>query len=745
MTQRNATIAQQIHQALTVLYAPDQVVELRIPKVDGKKRTDSGYFNDLNLLAIAAARYEGRAAGVYVTLNPVEPALLARAENRIQEWAELSTSDDYITSRRWLPIDCDPKVNGKKRPAGISSTEQEHESATRKAAIIREWLSAAGWPDPVEADSGNGAALLYAIDMPNSEDSKRLVEACLKALAQRFDDDTCDIDTTVHNAARIWKVYGTVAGKGDSTTDRPHRRAELTKTPYPIRTVPMGLLQTLAKTIEQPKPTAQPQSGIRTGIQAEQWLQAHNIAVSSTKPGNNGSTIYLLEECPFNADHTGSATVVQMASGALSFRCLHDSCKSYDWRALRSKFEPSAYEHRNGTTPAARATPATEKPSGAALRSETVMQTLLDLGYSFRLNLCDDTIEVNGRAIDNVTRAMLLTALHDRDMKGRATLEDTWTAAAAQAPYHPIKDYLNTCVWDGKPYIEELAGYFTCTDSPIIYHDGSSVPLVNVYLWRWLIGAVAKVFEQAQNLMLVMAGPQGSGKSSFVRWLCKSIPGAHIESPITVGDRDTDVRLMKYFLWEVSELDATTRKADVSALKAFITKQTVNARKAYGHYDTVKPATASLFGTVNDGSGFLADETGNRRFYVTTINKIDWRYTTLPIDQIWGQAVALWRRGEPWQLQPNELQAQIATNKQHEIDGLLDDWIQRYFILTGEDDSGMSAAEIVDYLRKQYDIRLTGSDRVQAMEIARVMTKLGIRKRQREGRGAREYIGVMPK
>ncbi len=218
MTQ--SSIAQQIHQALCVLYAPDQVVELRVPKVDGGKRTDSGYFNDLDKLARAAARYEGRAAGVYVTLNPVHPALFARAANRVQERTDLSTSDEYIASRRWLPIDCDPKVDGKKRPAGISSTDTEHATAIKKINAIRDWLSAAGWPEPISADSGNGGALLYAINLPNDAESKIVVEQCLKALAKQFDDAAVDIDTTVYNAARIWKVYGTMASKGDNITDR---------------------------------------------------------------------------------------------------------------------------------------------------------------------------------------------------------------------------------------------------------------------------------------------------------------------------------------------------------------------------------------------------------------------------------------------------------------------------------------------------------------------------------------------
>lgn len=379
-----------------------------------------------------------------------------------------------------------------------------------------------------------------------------------------------------------------------------------------------------------------------------------------------------------------------------------------------------------------------------ARRSDAIIQALAGLGYTFRLNLCSDTIEVNGQMMDDVIEATIYTQMRDIDIRGRATMRDTWITEAARHAYHPIKEYLTTHTWDGGPHIERLSACLACADPPVVYPDGSSVSLTRVYLWRWLIGAVAKVFDQAQNLMLVIAGPQGTGKSHLARWLCSGIPRHFIEAPITVGDRDTDVRLMNHFLWEVSELDATTRKADVAALKAFITKQVVTARKAYGHHDTVKPACANLIGTVNNGAGFLADETGNRRFYVTTVSAIDWSYTQIDVNQLWAQAVALYRHGEPWQLQPDEYASQSEVNRQHEVDGLLEDWIDRHFVLDGSE-SAMSAAEIIDHLRMKHEIRLGGSERAQAMEVARVMVKFGISRRQRGGRGVREYVGVWPK
>ncbi len=88
-----------------------------------------------------------------------------------------------------------------------------------------------GWPDPVAGDSGNGCHLLYRVDLPNDRESADLVQNVLKTLAFLFDDEIVKLDTGVYNAARIWKLYGTVARKGDPIPDRPHRRSEILYVP----------------------------------------------------------------------------------------------------------------------------------------------------------------------------------------------------------------------------------------------------------------------------------------------------------------------------------------------------------------------------------------------------------------------------------------------------------------------------------------------------------------------------------
>jgi hypothetical protein len=331
-----------IRNALEVLSEPSQVIEIRILR---GKHTRSGYFDDLGRAAEAAAKLNGTAA-VYATLNPCNPALLARGVNRIVEYPEATTSDRDILRRVWFPIDLDPV-----RPAVVSSTEVEHEVAIARAREVFGYLQGEGWPDPLAADSGNGAHLLYRIALPNDAKSTELLKRCLQALALRFGDDRVSVDETVFNAARIWKLYGTIACKGDNTPERPHRQAKLLRVPDELEVVPFDKLAALAGAA--PKPSRDARSGERFDL--DRWISDHGLdAVGPVEWG--GGRKWIFRVCPWNEDHRNrSAYVVQFSSGAIAAGCHHNGCHGKDWAALRAMFEPGYQEDErrkgNGAAP----------------------------------------------------------------------------------------------------------------------------------------------------------------------------------------------------------------------------------------------------------------------------------------------------------------------------------------------------------------------------------------------------------
>jgi hypothetical protein len=96
-------------------------------------------------------------------------------------------------------------------------------------SAVRAFLDSRGWPAPVVGDSGNGHHLLYRIDLP--ADDGGIVQRVLQALARRFDTDAVKIDQKVFNPARVCKLPGTLARKGDNIPARPHRRAKFLEVP----------------------------------------------------------------------------------------------------------------------------------------------------------------------------------------------------------------------------------------------------------------------------------------------------------------------------------------------------------------------------------------------------------------------------------------------------------------------------------------------------------------------------------
>lgn len=207
---------EEIYRSLQTILLPNQVTELRALNATEpgwrSPHTISGYFDDIEAMTRAAANIQN-AKGVYFVPNQVHPALLARAYNRARGLSrgDVTTSDDKIVRRLWLLVDAEPV-----RPDSyISATNEEHEAALCRAREIREHLGRQGWPAPIYADSGNGGHLMYALSLP--PDDEGLVQRCLAALAENFSASQVTIDETVFNPARIWKLYGTVACKGDHT------------------------------------------------------------------------------------------------------------------------------------------------------------------------------------------------------------------------------------------------------------------------------------------------------------------------------------------------------------------------------------------------------------------------------------------------------------------------------------------------------------------------------------------------
>ena len=348
-----------VAEGIRLLAAHGGVVEVRILKT--AKGTVSGYFDNLDTLGQAVRPWDGRQS-IYVTLNPVAPALLARANNRLKEYVRETSSDKDILRRVWFPVDLDPA-----RPAGISSTEVELSRAIERRNELVAFVGELGFPEPVTAMSGNGAHALWAVDLPNDEASTKLFERALKALKVKFSDEVVTVDEAVFNAARIWKVYGTWAIKGDATADRPHRRATVERAP----TAPLLLSRELLATLAAMGPAAAPAAGERSN--GRRALDPLDLVEAFTARG-----LYLRPlrdrkhavRCPWSDTHSGESGLTETClfepaavGEPWGFDCKHAHCADRTIRDVLAVLQLVGTP-RNG---ASRLAPSTrEEPDRAA-------------------------------------------------------------------------------------------------------------------------------------------------------------------------------------------------------------------------------------------------------------------------------------------------------------------------------------------------------------------------------------------
>jgi len=336
-----------IQRNLSVLIEPGSIAELRVPGSDGGSLC--GLFSDFKALAIAAAKFSGKTPGVFFSLNPVKRSMTEEVTNRLAK-ASLAVRDNDIACRRWFPIDIDPV-----RPSNTPSTEAEHMAAIDVARQCRDWLRELGWSDPILTDSGNGAHLLYRIDLPNDRPSRELVKRILQTISLRFSSGSVLVDTGNFNASRMWRVYGTLNCKGQATDERPHRRAKLLEVPDDIEVVNRNRLDELVSAL----PVSSKDSR-KDQLDVARWVAEHKVPVLADAPWNSGGHKWTLP-CPWNDSHNNnSAYIVRFPDGGIAAGCLHKSCTGRNWPALRAHFE-----HRNK-----KALPLGQKSKRADLLSE---------------------------------------------------------------------------------------------------------------------------------------------------------------------------------------------------------------------------------------------------------------------------------------------------------------------------------------------------------------------------------------
>jgi len=332
------TPEQSIKATFEIFPPQDGVIEVRAM---GDK-TMSGYYRDRERLAYDLSLHSNETW--YFVMNTVDPACYSRdqSERLLYVTGKMkTTSDKEIKMLRWLLIDADPK-----RAAGVSSTDEEKANALEIIKRVGAWLRGQGFNDPVFCDSGNGYHLLYRINAEPSE--SETVKKFLAVLSLNFSDEKVEIDTSVFNPARITKVYGTIATKGASTKERPHRHSGIISVPAEITPTAFDCVRAVAAMMPEPeKPTYRNNYAAPDAFDIDGFIRLHNIEIQN-EVKENGTRKLILKHCPFDENHKApDAAIFVLANGAIGFRCLHNSCRDRRWQDVRKMFEPSYGEFKS--------------------------------------------------------------------------------------------------------------------------------------------------------------------------------------------------------------------------------------------------------------------------------------------------------------------------------------------------------------------------------------------------------------
>lgn len=234
--------------------------------------------------------------------------------------------------------------------------------------------------------------------------------------------------------------------------------------------------------------------------------------------------------------------------------------------------------------------------------------------------------------------------------------------------YSPVQEYLIECHKEydsSKDYINILAD--TITQSGDFDED-----IKKMYLRKWLLNCVNIAFNNnalyGSEGVLVFQGKQGLRKTTWIKYICPNDEWVKTGGGINPENKDDIINLTKYWLVELGELDATFDH-DVKKLRKFITEGKDQYRLPYDKYPNEYPRFTNFFATVN-GTEFLKDEAGNRRYWVIPVELINIeKFNEIEINKMWGQVMNIWKsKLEKHYLDETELKILNENNKIFEVE-----------------------------------------------------------------------------
>jgi predicted P-loop ATPase len=256
---------------------------------------------------------------------------------------------------------------------------------------------------------------------------------------------------------------------------------------------------------------------------------------------------------------------------------------------------------------------------------------------------------------------------HQKVNVSAAVTADAVELVAHDCIYHPVKNYLRDCQWDGTMRLDTMmAVYFGAELSPYSKAIGRML----------MVSAIARIFDPGCKVdtLTVLEGKQGLLKSTAIKVLFEPWFTDEIAD---LGSKDAAMQCGGVWCIEIAELDAMS-KADVSKVKAFLSRTADRYRPPYGRRVIERPRSCIFFGSTNNRD-YLKDATGARRFHPLAVgmeSNIDVGGLGRDRDLLWGEAVEAYNRGDIWWFSDPTTEAAVEAAAQQEERYQLDPWEQ---------------------------------------------------------------------
>jgi putative DNA primase/helicase len=340
-------------------------------------------------------------------------------------------------------------------------------------------------------------------------------------------------------------------------------------------------------------------------------------------------------------------------------------------------------------------------------------------GISIRYNEITKDMDVSipkiKYSIDNSANASmsLLKSIAKINNLEAGDIPEYMLLVADKNRYNPVTNWIKSRPWDGISRIDDLLNTIQAKDEEV----------KQVLIKRWLINCIANVFDlkpKGNAGVLVFQGGQGLGKT---KWFKRLAPD-WIKDGITLsaGNKDSVLGIIKHWIVELGELDATFRKSDVSNLKSFITADSDSIRRPYARTESYYPRRTAFFGSVND-ENFLIDETGNRRYWTIGTTHINHNHT-IDMQQLWAEVYeSKYLAGEEQWLNDYEFKLMMKANEEFEVVDPIEDGVRSRFDFEGYENRPrlfITGRQILN------EIGINEPNRAQSMKLANILKKLKV-------------------